>query len=133
MTALDTARSCSDCGTGLGELHADRTGDILCFRCNLRRYPDEIVEAPPEAVKTKARPLVQNGTTVPLSHASRGGGTVGHPATLRRVDVAHMLSSEPERVDWIAEGIVARGTLTLIAGREKEGKSLLAMAVAARA
>jgi archaellum biogenesis ATPase FlaH len=58
----------------------------------------------------------------------------GHaPATLRRVDVAAMLTTEPEPVDWIAEGIVARGTLTLIAGREKEGKSLLAMAIAARA
>jgi DNA-binding NarL/FixJ family response regulator len=53
--------------------------------------------------------------------------------TLRRVDVAHMLSSEPEPVHWIAEGIVARGTLTLLAGREKEGKSLLALAIAARA
>jgi KaiC/GvpD/RAD55 family RecA-like ATPase len=42
-----------------------------------------------------------------------------------------MLSSEPEPVDWLIEGVVARGTLTLLAGREKEGKSLLAMACAA--
>jgi predicted ATP-dependent serine protease len=65
---------------------------------------------------------------------AQGVGPVGHPpATLRRVDVATMLTSDPEPVDWIAEGIVARGTLTLLAGREKEGKSLLAMAIAARA
>jgi KaiC/GvpD/RAD55 family RecA-like ATPase len=43
-----------------------------------------------------------------------------------------MLASEPEPVDWLIEGIVARGTLTLLAGREKEGKSLLGMAWAAR-
>lgn len=56
-------------------------------------------------------------------------GTVG---TLRRCDVAAMLTTEPEPVDWLVDGFVARGTLTLLAGREKEGKSLLAMAFAAR-
>jgi KaiC/GvpD/RAD55 family RecA-like ATPase len=56
-------------------------------------------------------------------------GTVG---TLRRCDVHRMLTTEPEPVEWLIEGVVARGTLTLLAGREKEGKSLLAMACAAR-
>lgn len=28
---------CSDCGTTLGELNRDRTGDLLCFRCNVKR------------------------------------------------------------------------------------------------
>jgi hypothetical protein len=59
----------------------------------------------------------------------KGRGTAG---TLRRCDVATMLATEPEPVDWLIEGVVARGTLTLLAGREKEGKSLLAMACAAR-
>ena len=59
-------------------------------------------------------------------------GTPGTPGTLRKCDVAGMLTSEPEPVDWLIEGVVARGTLTLLAGREKEGKSLLAMACAAR-
>jgi KaiC/GvpD/RAD55 family RecA-like ATPase len=79
--------------------------------------------------------------SIPLSQApgvarptAAKASTNGHaPATLRRMDVAAMLRTDPEPVDWIAEGIVARGTLTLIAGREKEGKSLLAMAIAARA
>jgi hypothetical protein len=31
--------SCADCGTRLGELCRDRTGDVLCFRCYQRR-PD---------------------------------------------------------------------------------------------
>jgi KaiC/GvpD/RAD55 family RecA-like ATPase len=60
------------------------------------------------------------------------GGTPGTP-TLHRRDVPRMLTTEPEPVDWLGEGVVARGTLTLLAGREKEGKSLLAMALAARA
>jgi KaiC/GvpD/RAD55 family RecA-like ATPase len=42
-----------------------------------------------------------------------------------------MLVREPDPVDWLVDGVVARGTLTLLAGREKEGKSLLLMALAA--
>ena len=44
-----------------------------------------------------------------------------------------MLTGEPEPVDWLIDAVVARGTLTLLAGREKEGKSLLSLAFAARA
>lgn len=54
-----------------------------------------------------------------------------HPH-LRRLDVAAMLTTPPEPVDWLVEGVVARGTLTMLAGREKQGKSLLALALAAR-
>ena len=76
----------------------------------------------------------------PSEFGSRAGdsgvptpGTSGTPTgTLRKCDVAAMLTSEPEPVDWLIGGVVARGTLTLLAGREKEGKSLLAMACAAR-
>ena len=46
---------------------------------------------------------------------------------LRRCDVAGMLTTVPEPVDWLVEGVVARGTLTMLAGREKEGKSLLSL------
>ncbi len=50
---------------------------------------------------------------------------------LHRLDVGAMLATEPEPVDWIVNGMVARGTLTMLAGREKQGKSLVALAVAA--
>jgi AAA domain len=60
-------------------------------------------------------------------------GTLAPPGTLRRCDVRRFLTTDPLPVEWIADGVLARGTLTLLAGREKEGKSLLAMALAARA
>ncbi len=47
---------------------------------------------------------------------------------LRRLDVARMLTTEPAPVDWLVEGVAARGALTLLAGREKEGKSMIALA-----
>ena len=55
-------------------------------------------------------------------------GTHWHAAKMRH----WRCPSEPEPVDWLIDGVVARGTLTLLAGREKEGKSLLAMAFAAK-
>ena len=50
---------------------------------------------------------------------------------LRLLDMPRLLSTDPEPVNWLIEGLVARGTLTLLVGREKEGKSLLALALAA--
>jgi len=43
-----------------------------------------------------------------------------------------MLTTEPEPVDWLVGGVVARGYLSMLVGREKTGKSLLALAVSAR-
>ena len=53
------------------------------------------------------------------------------PAKLRRLDVARMVREQPPPVPWVIEGLVARGMLTVLNGREGEGKSLLAMALAA--
>ncbi len=50
---------------------------------------------------------------------------------LRLLDTHHMLTTSPPRVDWIVDGVVARGTVTLLAGREKHGKSLFTAALAA--
>lgn len=59
--------------------------------------------------------------------------TTGKPPTskLRRLDVARMVRENPPPVPWVIEGLVVRGALTLLNGREGEGKSLLAMALAA--
>ncbi len=50
---------------------------------------------------------------------------------LRVLDVGRMLSTEPEPVPWIAEPVLARGAVTMLAGREGQGKSMLALALAA--
>ena len=52
-------------------------------------------------------------------------------ARLHRLDVGRMVREEPPAVPWVVEGLVARGMLTILAGREGEGKSLLATALAA--
>lgn len=51
-----------------------------------------------------------------------------HPH-LRRLDTAKMLAQTPPDTQWVCEPIAARGHLTMLAGREKEGKSLLMQAV----
>ena len=45
---------CDDCGTGLGEVHPDRTGDLLCRRCFVKRYPAEVVDAEEPSVAVLA-------------------------------------------------------------------------------
>ena len=52
-------------------------------------------------------------------------------ATLHRHDVARMVRETPPDVPWVVEGLVVRSSLTVLNGREGEGKSLLAMALAA--
>jgi KaiC/GvpD/RAD55 family RecA-like ATPase len=113
----------TDIDRGLDLLGYDEDG---VYHPELDTTPGVPSATPPIGVGTLAPPS-ENGSSKPNS----GGPTGGTPGTLRRCDVAGMLTTEPEPVDWLIEGIVARGTLTLVAGREKEGKSLLCMAFAA--
>ena len=49
---------------------------------------------------------------------------------LRPLDTHRLLTTDAPRVEWLIDGVVARGLLTLIVGREKTGKSLLDLAFA---
>jgi AAA domain-containing protein len=51
--------------------------------------------------------------------------------TLRLLDVQAMRRQPPPRVPWIVPGLLARGMLTLLTGEAGEGKSLIALAIAA--
>ena len=53
------------------------------------------------------------------------------PCVYRELDVERMLSTAPAPVPWIIEPVLARGCVTMLAGREGRGKSLLALATAA--
>jgi hypothetical protein len=53
------------------------------------------------------------------------------PDRLRVLDVARMVAADPPAIPYVVEGIAIERTLTLISGREGEGKSLVAMALAA--
>lgn len=58
------------------------------------------------------------------------GATNGKRRKLTRLDLMEMLNCLPPDVPWIAEPILVRGALTLLYGREGEGKSLIALALA---
>lgn len=58
-------------------------------------------------------------------------GTPGTGATLVKLDVRRLLATQPEPLDWLVDGVVARHTLTMLSGREKQGKSLFLLALAA--
>ena len=51
-------------------------------------------------------------------------------AKLNRLDIATMLETLPPDVPWLASPLLVRGHLTMIAGREGLGKSLVSLAVA---
>ncbi len=103
----------------------DDRAALWCDRC--KQEPD-VLAAAMGLRESDLRPLERRPK---LAAAPDDRSPKPARTTLRLLDTAHMLASEPPPVDWIAEGIVARGTLTMLAGREKEGKSLLCQALAA--
>lgn len=87
---------CSDCGTTLGELNRDQTGDLLCFRCNLKR---------PRA-----------GDTAPLP---RNGGT---PRTSSRFALRPAQLDRVQPFRWAWRHRILLGYLNLLVGDEGVGK-----------
>ncbi len=71
-------------------------------------------EAVPRTAPSRTRP--------PLSAEAR--------PKLRVLDVDRMLSTQPEPVPWQTERFTVPGAVTMIAGREGQGKSMLALAAA---
>lgn len=47
----------------------------------------------------------------------------------RVLDVASMVANRPPEIPWVIEGFAVEGTLTLLSGKEGEGKSLVSMAL----
>lgn len=52
--------------------------------------------------------------------------------TLKRLDLAAMLKTPPPSLDWVAEGLVVAGGVTLLSGEPGVGKSMLGMALGVR-
>jgi AAA domain len=67
----------------------------------------------------------------PISESANGDGEYGKRPKLRTLDVERMLVTDPPAVPWIAEPLLVRGAVTMLAGREGTGKSMLALALAA--
>jgi hypothetical protein len=101
---------CSDCGTAVGELNPDRVGDLLCRRCYVLRYPDELVEVPLE-VPSVNRAVGPDSTALPF------------------VSAAELRTATPVEPTWLWAGYLAPGGVTMLAGKPKSGKSTLVCAV----
>jgi hypothetical protein len=67
---------------------------------------------------------------VELAAAANTNGHKAVPSQLRVLDVEHMLSTEPPPVPWVIEPLLVAGCVTMVAGREGQGKSMLALALA---
>jgi SpoVK/Ycf46/Vps4 family AAA+-type ATPase len=68
----------------------------------------------------------------PARHEGKGARhTQTTTPKLRVLDIEHMLSTEPPPVPWVVEPLFVAGCVTMIAGREGTGKSMLALALAA--
>ena len=70
-------------------------------------------------------------TALELAPIAEGEHDAGRVPVLRVLDMHRLLSTDPEPVPWIAKPVLARGAVTMLAGREGQGKSMLALALAA--
>jgi RecA-family ATPase len=103
-------RRCSDCGTALGELNHDGTGDWLCRDCYCKR-PGPTMPVPDEELCPRARTDADHVEVV----AKDGARIVLTPAS----------EIEPEAVRWLARERLPLRALTVVAGPPGLGKSTL--------
>jgi AAA domain-containing protein len=113
---------CSDCGTALGELHADAGGEVLCRRCYGKRPGPRMSDAEwQEAVSTREPERTREA---PAAGSASGEAEI----VFRRPDQLRELA--PTREEFVLEGLIAAGAITLLGGKAKAGKSTLAAAIA---
>ena len=136
LTVLDVLRAIRAAGLedrvdarSLHKWHAD------CPVCRSPRRPVTITEAERDG---PARLACRTGceehavlAALGLTVDAAGEPKAAPAGVLRVLDMDRLLSTEPEPVPWIAEPLLARGAVTMLAGREGQGKSMLALALAA--
>lgn len=100
------------------------------------RYPGDVVRL--KCANGCTEPAIVNalGLVVPTNlpqppltgvrPADRGGRS-----RLRVLDTDRMATSDPPPVPWLGEPLLALGSVTMLVGREGQGKSMLAQALAA--
>ena len=147
-------RRCTTCPSCGGALQVWPRGSAgLSVQCLSARCDDDdvraklgegaIAEIVAELGVSRAEtPLKRGDTRDTPANARNDGGSRGvkavdtptavdTPSPFTVLDTSTMLATEPPPVRWLIDGVVERGSLTLLAGREKEGKSLLTQALAA--
>lgn len=80
-----------------------------------------------------SRPSVrvsQDDDRASQQHPGADGAGSTRSRRLELLDVRRMVEQEPPPIEWRIDGVAVDGALTMLAGREGEGKSLLALALA---
>jgi len=125
-SSITWTASCPKCGHELEVISSSR--DWTTLYCSAGCSPSEVEAALP-------RPSAAGGgrnleAVVSGDGAQSSSKPRAEKAKLHRLDITQMLREDPPEVPWVVEGLVARGALTVLNGREGEGKSLLAMVLA---
>jgi hypothetical protein len=120
-----------------GELRGARyrhNGQLVCWPCT--GYKLEPIVDPPRRTFRNFEQFVP----VTLADADEQGScdrdtTTTRPRerpreTLRELDVERLLATAPAPVPWVLEPMLVEGCVTMLAGREGRGKSMLALAIA---
>jgi hypothetical protein len=137
---------CAGCGLVGPSVHRTPTTGPLCGDCFEARYPEvcaslegassaSLVERGAKGARVPEHGTPGNGVAEPNSEGARSARTLVAPGLLaspklRVLDIEQMLATEPEPVPWIVEPLLAQGCVTMLAGREGQGKSMLALALA---
>jgi hypothetical protein len=125
--ALEDGRRGVDCPRCGQAVRVDVHGSRLSVRCfGQCADADVLAKLDVQAIVRELRSASTNGGSQPK--AKEEPGDFG---PLHRLDVTRMVREQPPPIPWVIEGLVVHGMLTVLNGREGEGKSLLAMALAA--
>jgi hypothetical protein len=126
VTTIKWLAACPKCGHELEVISSSR--DWTTLYCSAGCSPSEVEAALP---RPSAAGGGRNLEAVVSGDGPRSSSKPrAEKAKLHRLDITQMLREDPPEVPWVVEGLVARGALTVLNGREGEGKSLLAMVLA---
>lgn len=136
LLARDVWPLCPKCGDR-GAVWITDEGLVNCEFC--RADYVELLDAleVPGASTPRGVGTLAPSTETPMKTGDSGvppGGTPGTPPAvekLRLLDIDRMLATTPPPVPWLVEPLLAQGCVTMLAGREGQGKSMLALALAA--
>ena len=122
--------TCTRCGLHEGMPRRDHAERVLCDQCAQRRPVVDFLNPPPYAPPpsngnghTPTTLLPESPSRVASQPPAKGAGWLASPK-LRVLDVEQMLATEPPPVPWVVEPLLAEGFVTMLAGREGQGKSM---------